>query len=188
MFLCENVSTRLFVRVVVLYGLGLDFFQCACLPVRKWNCCIVQRDASCLPIILCQRLNLMCWVSLLKFHNRGLPAPLKLCPLVWAWEDEKAHLFTAHSKSDSLSLPYRVRREKFFSTLPRGRWVSAMLTAYKRITQQCWGVGHFMATLCRDRWAVCYCHSLEFKNPSCLLSKWDERGRDGGWSQCRVEK
>lgn len=124
MFLCENVSKRLFVRVVVLYGLGLDFFQCACLPVRKWNCCIVQRDSSCLPIILCQRLNLMCWVSLLKFHNRGLPAPLKLCPLVWAWEDEKAHLFTAHSKSDSLSLPYRVRREIFFPPFPEGDgWV-----------------------------------------------------------------
>lgn len=135
--------------------------------------------------------NLTWWAECLCYNSitRGLPAPLKPCPLVWAWEDEKAHLLTAKSKSDSLSLPYRARRGiYFFCTLPRGRWVSAMLTAYKRLTRQCWGVGHFMATLCCDRWAVCYCHSLEFKNPSCLLSEGDERretvgGASAGWKK-----
>lgn len=76
----------------------------------------------------------------------------------------------------TVSLCLRGWGGEFFFTLPRGRWVSAMLTAYKKITRWCWGVGHFMTTLRHDRWAVCYCHSLEFKNPSCLLSKWEEPG------------
>lgn len=33
-FLCENVSTRLFVRVVVLYGLGLDILS-VCVPASQ---------------------------------------------------------------------------------------------------------------------------------------------------------
>lgn len=73
---------------------------------------------------------------------------------------------------------------------PTGRWKSARLTAYKRIVWRCWEVGHFMVTLCWDRWAVCYCHSLEFKKPSCLLwiSKRNEGARaQGGRAMMRME-
>lgn len=77
---------------------------------------------------------------------------------------------------------------EFFAYIPRGRWARAMLTAYKRITRQCWGVGHFMATLCCDRWAVCYCHSLEFKKTK-LLTGWVRWfGREGRRSYCLMKK
>lgn len=48
---------------------------------------------------------------------------------------------------------------------------AAMLTAHKKITPPCRGVGRLMATLRCDRWAVGFCRSLAFKNPGCLQSE-----------------
>lgn len=90
-----------------------------------------------------------------------------------AHKDEEAHLFTAPSKSASLSLPSGVagvgtgtgdRGHILSSSAPRG----TLPCSPQRRSHRRRGLGRWMATLHSDRWAVGHRGSLAAPRPGCL--------------------
>lgn len=97
-----------------------------------------------------------------------------------AREDEEAHLFTAPSKSVSLSHAQQGGGggdggHILSSSAPRG----TLPCSPQRRSHRRRGLGRWMATLHRDRWAVGHRGSLAAPRPGCLNGRtWRKKKRE----------
>lgn len=100
-----------------------------------------------------------------------------------AHEVEEAHLFAAPSKSASLSLPSRVVGVGT-GTGNGGHIISfsapggTLPCSPQRRSHRRRGLGRWMATLHRDRWAVGHCGSLAAPQPGCLNGRTWKKKRE----------